>query len=152
MRETDLEAPEVEQPARQPAEPRPSRGLSGRRIAVIVAGLVSLWLVGVFARQVGDATAAANQADQMRARNVAAAQDLTELQQELALIQQPAFVSSIARGYLLGSPREVTFTIDPNAPALPSNAPGSVGIRPVTTAETTSPVEAWLQALFGQGR
>jgi hypothetical protein len=152
MRETDLDAPEVEQPVREPAEPRPSRGLSGRRIAVLVAGLVSLWLVGVFARQVGDATAAANQADQMRARNVAATRDLAELERELSLIQQPAFISNVARGYLLGSPREITFTIDPNAPALPSDAPGSVGIRPVTTTESTSPIDAWLQALFGQGQ
>jgi hypothetical protein len=152
MQEPEVEASAQEHAAPPPAGPRSSHGLSGRRAAVLVAGLVSLWLVGVFARQVGDASAAANQADQLRARNAATSADLTALQGELALIQQPAFVSALARGFLLGSPREITFTIDPNAPALPANAPGSVGIRPDAAADSTSPFDAWLQALFGQGQ
>ncbi len=148
----EIDIPVDQQIAQPPVAARPARGINGRRLAVLVAGLVSLWLVGVFARQVGDAATAANQADQMRARNAAVSRDLTELQKELELIQQPAFVANVARGYMLGSPREIPFTIDPNAPALPADAPGSVGIRPDDAASERSPFDAWLQALFGQQR
>jgi cell division protein FtsB len=123
--------------------------LTRRRLAVIVAGLVGLWLVGVFAKQVGDAASAASQADQMRARNVAMERDIASLEAELALIQQPAFVAEMARGYLLGSSIEVPFAIDPNALPLPSDAPGSVGIQPSTATQPSSPLDSWLQALFG---
>lgn len=150
MRERDLETPADEQATRPSVQASPSRRISGRRLAVLVAGLVSLWFVGVFARQVGDAAAAANQADQMRARNAAVSRDITALQAELELIQQPAFVANVARGYMLGSPREIPFTIDPNGPALPSDAPGSVGIRPDDATPHASAFDSWLQALFGQ--
>jgi hypothetical protein len=116
---------------------------------MLVAGLFALWLVGVFARQVGDAAAAANQADQMRARNAAMARDVASMEAELQLIKSPAFVSQMARGYLLGSPREVPFTIDPNAPPLPADAPGSIGISPDAQTSESSPLDAWLQVLFG---
>jgi len=112
-------------------------------------GLLALWLVGVFARQVGDAAAAANQADQMRARNAAMAQDIQSLQAELQLIQQPAFQAEMARGYLLGTPLEVPFTVDKSGQPLPSNAPGSVGIQPAAPDQEPSPFDAWMQALFG---
>jgi cell division protein FtsB len=127
------------------------RGLSvpSLRLAVLVGGLVGLWLVGVFARQVGEASSAANQADQMRARNAAMARDVASLEQELELIKQPAYVAQMARGYLLGSPREIPFSVDPNAPALPANAPGSLGIKPDGSTGSASPLEAWLEALFG---
>ena len=120
-----------------------------RRLAMLVAGLFALWLVGVFARQVGDASTASNQADQLRARNVAMEQDVASLELELKLITEPAFVSQMARAYELGSPREIPFTIDPNAPPLPSNAAGSVGIKPEQPTRETSPLDSWMQALFG---
>jgi hypothetical protein len=129
--------------------PGPRLSIPSRRLALLVGGMVALWLVGVFARQVGEASSAASQADQMRARNVAMERDVASLEQELKLIKQPAFVSEMARGYLLGSPREVPFSVDPNAPALPANAPGSVGIKPDPAAGSVSPLESWLQALFG---
>ena len=120
-----------------------------RRLALLVAGLFALWLVGVFARQVGEAASAAGQADQMRARNVAMEQDVASLEQELKLIEQPAFVSQMARGYLLGSPKEIPFTVAPNAPPLPSDAPGSTGIKPDAPPQPASPLDSWLQVLFG---
>ena len=110
---------------------------------------MALWFVGVFARQVGEAASAASQADQMRARNAAEARDVASLEQELQLIKQPAFVAQMARGYLLGSPREIPFTLDPNAAPLPSDAPGSAGIKPDVPVQTGSPLDSWLKALFG---
>jgi hypothetical protein len=66
-----------------------------------------------------------------------------------SLIKQPAFAVQVARGYLLGTAKEIPFTVDPEAPALPANAPGSVGIKPEVTAKNTSPLDSWLQVLFG---
>lgn len=148
MRRNEVDA-YAEQEARASAEPRPSLGLSRRRIAVMVAGLVCLWLVGVFAHQVAEAATAADQADAMRLRNAAVASEIDSLQAELKLIQQPGFVDFTARGYMLGSAREIPFTIDPNAPPLASDAPGSAGIKPPVAAAPVSPLESWLQVLFG---
>ena len=129
--------------------PGPTISFTRRRLALLVAGLFALWLVGVFARQVGEAASAASQADQMLARNVAMQRDVASLEQEIELIQQPAFVSETARGYLLGSPKEIPFKLDPNAPPLPADAPGSRGIKPDVPAQIASPLDSWLQILFG---
>ena len=140
---------QVEQEARASAAPGPSLGLSPRRVAVILAGLVCLWLVGVFAHQVGEAATAADQADAMRVRNAAVVREIDSLQTELQVIKEPGFVDFTARGYLLGSPREIPFTIDPTAPALAADAPGSIGIKPQTAPPPKSPLESWLEVLFG---
>ncbi len=129
--------------------PRPS--LSRRRLAVLVAGFLCLYLVGVFARQVGEAAAASSQADQMRDRNTALEQDLESLRAELELIQQRGFIDSTARGYGLGVAGELTVTLDPNAPPLPADAPGSAGIVSSPAGPREGPLEAWLEALFGGG-
>ena len=120
-----------------------------RRSAVLVAGLVVFWLIGVFANQASDAAAAASQADSLQARNTALQQDIDSLQAELQLIQQPGFVSSAAHGYMLGLPGEIPFTIDPSVAAPAAGAPGSVGIVPQTITRPASPLDAWLAALFG---
>ena len=120
-----------------------------RRSAVLVAGLVVFWLIGVFANQASDAAAAASQADALQARNTALQQDIDSLQAELQLIQDPGFVSSAAHGYMLGLPREIPFTIDTSVAAPAANAPGSIGIVPQTIAQKASPLDAWLAALFG---
>jgi cell division protein FtsB len=145
-RDADLAQGELSAP---PSLPGPTVSITRRRIALLVAGLVGLWLVGVFARQVGEASTAANQADQMRARNAAMQRDVTSLEQELTLVKQPAFTAEMARAYLLGTPREIPFTLAPNAPPLPADAPGSAGIKPDPQTTATSPLDAWLKALFG---
>jgi cell division protein FtsB len=149
MHRRAIEIPPEDLEARSPSNGGSALPLTRRRLALLVAGLFALWLVGVFARQVGDASAAANQADQMRARNAAMQRDITSLDAELQLIKQPAFVSQMARGYLLGAPREIPFTVDPNAPPPPSDAPGAIGIRPDAPSRAGSPLDTWLQALFG---
>jgi cell division protein FtsB len=149
MQRRAFEMPPDDLKARSPSGVGPTLPVTRSRLALLVAGLFALWLVGVFARQVGDAAAAANQADQMRARNVAMERDVTSLEAELQLIQQPAFVSQMARGYLLGSPREIPFTVDGNAAPLPADAPGSAGIRPDAHEQANGPLDSWLQVLFG---
>jgi len=145
----DAEVLEVTAPAAPSSASAPRLPITTRRVALLVGGLVALWFVGVFARQVGEAASAASQADQMRARNAAETRDVASLEQELQLIKQPAFVAQMARGYLLGSPREIPFTIDPKAAPLPSNAPGSAAIKPDAPAQGGSPLDSWLKALFG---
>jgi cell division protein FtsB len=132
-----------------PSLPGPTVSITRRRVAMLVGGLFALWLVGVFARQVGEAGTAANQADQMRARNAAMERDVASLEQELKLVKQPAYTAEMARAYMLGTPREIPFTLDPSAPALPADAPGSVGIKPQGDEQTSSPLDSWLQVLFG---
>jgi hypothetical protein len=148
----DVELPPDDPPAPSSPLPGPAISFTRRRLALLVAGFFALWLVGVFARQVGEAASAASQADQMRARNAAMERDIASLEHELALIKQPAFVSQMARGYLLGSSREIPFTLDPNAPPLPANAPGSVGIKPDTSTQVQSPLDSWLRVLFGSSQ
>jgi hypothetical protein len=85
----------------------------------------------------------------MRARNAAMERDVASLEQELKLVKQPAYTAEMARAYMLGTPREIPFTLDPSAPALPADAPGSVGIKPQGDEQTSSPLDSWLQVLFG---
>jgi hypothetical protein len=149
MHRREQAAPSDDTSAQSPALPGPAISFTRRRLALLVAGLFVLWLVGVFARQVGEAASAADQADQMKVRNAAMRDDVASLDRELTLIRQPAFTSQMARAYLLGTAREIPFTIDPKAPALPSDAPGSVGIKPDVQTQQSSPLDSWLQALFG---
>src|ERR1035437_9573628 len=109
MHRPDPAAPRDDSLEQSPSLPGPTISFTRRRLALLVAGLFVLWLVGVFARQVGEASSAASQADQMRARNAAVERDVASLERGLTLIQQPAFVYEMARGYLLGSPREIPF-------------------------------------------
>jgi cell division protein FtsB len=148
----DIELAQDDLAAPSTSIPGPTISFTGRRVAMLLGGLFALWLVGVFARQVGEASTAASQADQMRARNAAMARDVASLEQEIKLIKQPAYVSQVARGYLLGSPQEIPFTVDPNAPALPANAPGSTGVKPDAAVRGQSPLDSWLQILFGTGQ
>jgi cell division protein FtsB len=140
------------EPPEESAGPSPSassRSFSRRRVAMLVGGLFALWLIGVFARQVGEASAAGAQADQLKARNTAISRDIQSLDRELALIKEPAFVAEMARGYLLGSPGEIPFVVDPNAEPLPADAPGSEGIQPAPPTRPATPLDSWLQAIFG---
>jgi cell division protein FtsB len=146
-RELEISLDDLSAPS--PSLPGPTISFTRRRLALLVAGLFALWLVGVFARQVGEASSAASQADQMRARNAAMSRDVASLEQELKLIRDPAYVSQMARGYQLGTPREIPFTLDPNAPPLPDDAPGSIGIKPEAPAQQPSPLDSWLRILFG---
>ena len=149
MHRRDPEATRDDSTEQSSAASGPAVSFTRRRLALLVAGLFALWLVGVFARQVGEASTAASQADQMRARNAAMERDVASLEQELTLIKQPAFVSQMARAYLLGSPREIPFSVDPSAPSPGANAPGSAGIKPEVPTSQQRPLDSWLQVLFG---
>jgi cell division protein FtsB len=124
-------------------------GITRRRAAFTIGALVTLWIVAVFARQVGDASAATARADRLRTGNAAIATNVAALQAELQTIQQQPYVEQQARAYGLGTTRERPFTLAPDAPPLAADAPGSAAVRLGAATETRSPLETWLSLLFG---
>jgi len=130
----------------------PLTGITRRRIAFLAAAFVTAWIVIVFARQVGEASAATTRADQMRAANVALAGEVAALERELELIQRQEYFVQQARGYRLGAPNEIPFTLSPDAPPLAPDAPGSAAARLGGEVPAVTPLESWLSLLFGPER
>jgi cell division protein FtsB len=127
----------------------PVPGITRRRVAFLVAALVTAWVVVVFARQVSDAAAATSTADQVAQQNMVLTAQVASLQHELAVIQQPSYIALEARAYGLGSAREVPFRLAEDAPALGEDAPGAASQALGTRLAHRSPLETWLSLLFG---
>lgn len=128
----------------------PIVGITQRRMALLLGALVAAWIVLLFARQVGDASAASSRAEAMIVENATRHAEIAALERELERIQQPRFILLQARAHGLGGHKEVAFTLDPDAPPLPANAPGSAALR-VGARSSVSPLESWLSILFGSG-
>ena len=137
----------------EPREPGldalPIAGFTRRRAATVVSGLVAAWIVILFVRQVGEASAATATAEQIAANNVRLHAQVSSLERELELIGRQRYVEQQARGYGLGSAREIPFTLAADAPALPPDAPGSAAVRVGAQAKDITPLERWLTVLFG---
>ena len=129
----------------------PVAGLTRRRIALLLGALVAAWVILLFAHQVGQASEASAKAEEMRVSNAALQANVVALQSELQLIQRQAFVEQQARAYRLGTAREIPFSLADNAPSLPPDAPGSAGVRLGAVTDKPSPLEQWIQLLFGPG-
>ena len=80
----------------------------------------------IFARQAGDGAAAAARADQIARDNAALANEVAALEHELQVIERPQYVAQQARGYDLGTDKEIPFTLDPS---VPTPGAGRAGIR-----------------------
>ena len=126
-------------------------GLTRRRSAMLIGAMVAVWVVIVFARQVGAASAATARAEQMATDNAALTTQVDAMARELSLIQQPGFVQQAARAYGLGGRKEIAFALAPDAPPLPDDAPGSASHRVGSEAARVSPLDRWLTLLFGPG-
>ena len=126
-------------------------GITRRRVGWAAAGLVSIWIVIVFARQVGDATTAANRAAQLAEDNAALAAEVQSLQGEVEMIVRPEYVALQARAHGLGQPHEIPFTLAPSVPAPVDGAPGSASVRLGAHVDRRTPLESWLSLLFGPG-
>ena len=124
-------------------------GITRRRVGWLTAGLVSAWIVVVFARQAGDAAGAAARVDQMTDDNRALAAEVASLEQELQTIERPAYISQAARSYRIGSDREIPFILDSTVPAPAADAPGSTALRLGARDKAMTPLESWLSILFG---
>jgi cell division protein FtsB len=154
----DVEAPSLDDAEATEALPASARvdlgglsvaGITRRRVGWVSAALVAAWIVVVFARQVGDAQTAANRATQLAADNESLAAEVQALQGELDLVVQPDYVAMEARGVRLGNAREIPFTLDPAVQAPVDGAPGSASVRLGATTIRETPLESWLQLLFG---
>ncbi|HEX2753852.1 MAG TPA: hypothetical protein VHM48_00215 [Candidatus Limnocylindrales bacterium] len=126
-------------------------GITRRRVGWVAAALVSVWILVVFARQVGDAGAAAGRAAQLAVDNAALAAEVRSLQDEVDLIVRPEYVAIAARGHGLGDDREIPFTLAPSVPAPVDGAPGSASARLGAHVDRQTPLESWLSLLFGPG-
>ena len=128
----------------------PVVGLTRRRMAAILGAALAIWIVIVFARQVSDAAAASRRAEAMVVANAQRRDEIAGLERELDQVGQRRYIVQQARGYGLGESREIAFTLDPAASPLPSDAPGSAGVR-LGAPAAVSPLERWLTLLFGPG-
>jgi len=151
----DPEDADVDEPSLSAARPRPSltgvgiAGLNRRRVAWILGLVLTAWIVVVFARQVGDASAKASEADAARDTNAEMATMVGSLQRELALVQREEFIEQQAHGLGLGDEKDHPFALAANAPALSANAPGSAAVRLGAHPQEESPLDSWLSLLFG---
>ena len=153
----DRQAPEVAvgpAPARHRAvgslSDLPVAGLTRRRIALLLGALLAAWVVVLFARQVGEASEATTQADAMRASNVDARRRRSRPRSaSSSRSSSPAYIAQQAREYRLGLPREIPFILADDAPPLAADAPGSAAVRLGAVVDRRSPLESWLDLLFG---
>jgi cell division protein FtsB len=129
----------------------PIAGITRRRLAGLIGALLAVWIVVVFARQVGEAQAAASRAEQLATDNVAQSVEVAGLARELDQIQRQRYIEQQARGYGLGGAKEVPFTLAPHAPPLADDAPGSASVRLGAERSRVTPLERWLTLLFGPG-
>jgi len=161
-READPKSPEDPEAAGPQGEAAPPReridlstlsiaGISRRHVAWIAAGLVSAWIVVIFARQAADAADAAKRANQVATDNTALALEVQRLESELALVVRPEYVAQEARAHQLGGAHEIPFTLDSKVPAPVDGAPGSASARLGAQVDRKSPLESWLSLLFGPG-
>jgi cell division protein FtsB len=129
----------------------PVAGLTRRRIALLIAALVAAWAIVLFARQVGEASEASTRADTMRVTNERLEGDVAALERELELIQRQAYIEQQAREYRLGEAREIPFVLDADAPPIAADAPGTASVRLGAAQQRVTPLEAWVDLLFGPG-
>ncbi|CAN5513717.1 hypothetical protein BH20CHL7_BH20CHL7_18950 [soil metagenome] len=127
----------------------PIAGITRRRMAGLVGGVLAAWIIIVFARQVGDASAATAKADDIAQGNAARQGQVAALERELDLIARQRYVEQQARGYGLGTAREVPFSLAVGSVGLPADAPGSAAVRLGADTDRPSPLESWLTVLFG---
>jgi hypothetical protein len=153
---SDLGSDADTEPRSTRGERRPARldglsvaGITRRRVAWLLGAVVATWIVIVFARQMSDAASMSGQADQARVANASAAADVAELQRELDLVQQQAYIEQQARGIGLGTSKDHAFVISPDASPLPATAPGSAAVRLGAPPVDHSALDSWLELLFG---
>ena len=126
--------------------------LSRRRVVtaagVLLAGLLTL----SFVRQVGEATAASDRAAELRAANAALRDEVARLQLDVGHVQDLRFIQLQGRAFGLGAKGEIPFALGAGAPSLAADAPGSAAVRLGAPSRPASPLDAWLEVLFGSGR
>lgn len=129
----------------------PMAGISPRRLILIGATIVVVWLVASFGRQVVEASAASARSGELRSATTALSREVSALERELQTIQDERYIGQAARAFRLGSAREIPFALEAGAPPLGPDAPGSASVRLGAEDAPHSPLERWLDVLFGDG-
>jgi hypothetical protein len=127
----------------------PIVGITRRRVAILAGVMLAAWIVIVFARQVGEVSAASTRAENIASANAALRIEVSALERELDLIARQRYIEQQGRAYGLGGPKEIAFTLEDHAPVLPDDAPGSASLRVGAQSEHVAPLERWLTVLFG---
>jgi hypothetical protein len=169
LREAGAEAPAPKRALPRPATPQepssdaateppldparlPMPSLSRRRVVTVAGMLLAGLLTLSFVRQVGEATAASDRAEELRAANAALRDEVARLQQDLGHVQDLRFIQLEGRAFGLGGKGEIPFALAAGAPPLDADAPGSASVRLGAPERPSSPFDAWLEVLFGSGR
>ena len=147
-------------PADPPEEPGrrldpaslPMPSLSRRRVVTVAGVLIAGLLTLSFVRQVGEATAASDRAEQLRGVNAGLRDEVARLQQDLDHVQDEHFIQLEGRAFGLGGRGEIPFALAAGAPVLAADAPGSAAVRLGAPERPHSTLDAWLQVLFGDAR
>ncbi len=128
----------------------PIAGITRRRAAAVVSGVLAAWIVIVFARQVSEASAATARVDDIGTANVSLRSEVAMLERELERIGRQRYIEQQARGYGLGSSsaRSPSRSAE-DAPPLARDAPGSAAVRVGAASDDVTPLERWLTVLFG---
>jgi hypothetical protein len=124
-------------------------GVSRRRLAWIGLTAAAVVIVVGFAGQATEAARATTRVIDERAQNAVVAAETEALRKELDLVTQERWVLQQARAYRLGSRTERPFALAPGAPDLAADAPGSPLRRLGADTKRPSPLESWLDVLFG---
>lgn len=126
--------------------------LSRRRVVTAAGILVASLLALSFARQVGEATAATSRAAELRAGNASLREEVDRLESDLHRVQDRRFILQEGRAFGLGGRGEIPFALAAGAPVLAADAPGSASVRLGVEPRPQSPLDAWLEVLFGPHR
>lgn len=146
---TPTEPPPDEPESRLDPASLPMPSLSRRRVVTAAGVLLAALLTLSFVRQVGEATAASDRAEELRAANAALRDEVARLQQDLGHVQDLHFVQLEGRAFGLGARGEIPFALAAGASALEANAPGSAAVRLGAPSRPSNPLDAWLEVLFG---
>jgi cell division protein FtsB len=130
----------------------PMAGISPRRLVQLIAVVALAWGMISFGRQLASASSAAGRAEQLQAATTQLGAEVSAMQDELTLIQEQRYIDQQARAYRLGTSGEIPFALAADAPPLPDDAPGSASVRLGAEHVTRSPVDSWLELLFGPTR
>jgi cell division protein FtsB len=117
-----------------------------RALALLLLLLAFVVLIG---RSLIGALEVNAEISRLRDENAALAAEAEALTAERILLDDAAFLDLIARGYSLGSSVERPFVLAADATELPADAPGSAARRLTVAEEVRSPLDAWIEVLFG---
>ncbi len=131
----------------QPRGTSSRAGLLSRRSAGVGAALLAgVWLVLVFGSALAEVNAANRRAEQARNENAALQAELEGGAAEIELLQTDTFLRLQARAYGMGERGERAFALKAGTPLLPAIVPLGTPSGP---PPTRSPLDEWLQLLFG---